>query len=848
MSANTLQIRLALSGLAEVRAGMASLTTTVSNGFASIRAAAGTATMALAAMAGIGGFGAMIRRGVEFNASLEQITLGIAAVQKQLRPDAFKTFDDAMVSATYALDLLKRKARESDATLADLQQGFLGLTGPATAAGMSLEKQVDLITVMSIALPKLGIREEQLLQESRALVTGTINHNAAAARMLNITHADIAKATAEGKLYDFLMEKLAAFGEAGKRGSQTFSVAASNMKDVLDQTLAAATERITQFATVAALRWTKWLDTSDIGPRVDAWIGAAADAFDKGRLTDFLALTIEAGFEQGFEAARKVASGFFEWLGSDGWRPLLYGVVAMTTAITDGIARALIAVETPIAAFGMMLADALREGSERAWDAFKKYGSEAINFVGELLERLVSAFNRIANFASGGLIQAPDITIPRVAPDRTEIRESLTWSEALAKAEKERETSSAAISEHFAETRRSARELLEIDRQGRAEVDGRVSATERLGEIMDGFKKAKPAPVAPPAIKPGLAPFDMDAFERQSEQNLQRIRRERALVEGSFALTNEEKYSLRLKSIAEERMELERIVEALRERALIETDASAKEQQMTRVDGFSKQVSQLDVAESNAGADPASFRENMLATIVDIEDAFGTAAQSVARAFRGVIGSAVDGIANSIGGLIRGTMTWGEALQNIGSSVLNGVIDSISRMFAEWIVKMTLIRGLESLFSTQRKAETASELPGNVANSAASAGGSWGVSSIIGLAAFMALIGAAIALGGAFAEGGRPPLGVPSLVGERGPELFVPDRPGTVINADTTASILASASSQGRDDAGLGGSQQSVNVAMFDSRLDARRWAESSEGEAWFVDMARRTQHRFTRA
>ncbi len=35
--------------------------------------------------------------------------------------------------------------------------------------------------------------------------------------------------------------------------------------------------------------------------------------------------------------------------------------------------------------------------------------------------------------------------------------------------------------------------------------------------------------------------------------------------------------------------------------------------------------------------------------------------------------------------------------------------------------------------------------------------------------------------GGAFANGGNPPVGVPSLVGERGPELFVPNRPGTII-------------------------------------------------------------------
>lgn len=32
-----------------------------------------------------------------------------------------------------------------------------------------------------------------------------------------------------------------------------------------------------------------------------------------------------------------------------------------------------------------------------------------------------------------------------------------------------------------------------------------------------------------------------------------------------------------------------------------------------------------------------------------------------------------------------------------------------------------------------------------------------------------------------FADGGRPPVGVPSMVGERGPELFVPDRAGTIV-------------------------------------------------------------------
>ena len=32
-----------------------------------------------------------------------------------------------------------------------------------------------------------------------------------------------------------------------------------------------------------------------------------------------------------------------------------------------------------------------------------------------------------------------------------------------------------------------------------------------------------------------------------------------------------------------------------------------------------------------------------------------------------------------------------------------------------------------------------------------------------------------------FAEGGRPPVNQPSIVGEKGPELFIPDRSGTIV-------------------------------------------------------------------
>ena len=52
-----------------------------------------------------------------------------------------------------------------------------------------------------------------------------------------------------------------------------------------------------------------------------------------------------------------------------------------------------------------------------------------------------------------------------------------------------------------------------------------------------------------------------------------------------------------------------------------------------------------------------------------------------------------------------------------------------------------------------------------------------------------------------FADGGRPPVGRPSVVGERGPELFVPDRAGTIVpnggfgGANVVVNVDASGSS-----------------------------------------------------
>lgn len=119
--------------------------------------------------------------------------------------------------------------------------------------------------------------------------------------------------------------------------------------------------------------------------------------------------------------------------------------------------------------------------------------------------------------------------------------------------------------------------------------------------------------------------------------------------------------------------------------------------------------------------------------------------------------------------------------ENIGMSIKTGVVDAIS----------AAVDGTKSL------AEVASNTLKNIANQLLNIGVNFALFGV----PFGKGIGGGL-LGGLFANGGRPPVGKPSIVGERGPELFVPRSSGTIIpnhalggSANVTVNVDASGSS-----------------------------------------------------
>ena len=159
-----------------------------------------------------------------------------------------------------------------------------------------------------------------------------------------------------------------------------------------------------------------------------------------------------------------------------------------------------------------------------------------------------------------------------------------------------------------------------------------------------------------------------------------------------------------------------------------------------------------------------------------------------------------DSFAESFKGVIKGTMTVGDAFRNMFSRIADHFLDMAARMMAAQLQK-----GFLGLF-------------GNLFSGFVSP-----VPLSAGTGAMVArdnlMYGNTFPMG-SFANGGRPPVGRPSIVGERGAELFVPDRAGTIIPNHQLG--------------GMGGTNIVVNVDASGSSVEG----DEDEGRALGVALS----------
>jgi lambda family phage tail tape measure protein len=172
-----------------------------------------------------------------------------------------------------------------------------------------------------------------------------------------------------------------------------------------------------------------------------------------------------------------------------------------------------------------------------------------------------------------------------------------------------------------------------------------------------------------------------------------------------------------------------------------------------------------------------------LLRLVIRENVTGPLAESLKGIFGGAFGSPVTGIAGPLGASSSAGAAAQTAALTASTAALTAQTAAVTADAAATAAKTSAETIAAAAISTASTSSAA-------ALAALSAAATTAAAALATVGATSATSGAFSLSGLFFANGGRPPLGMASVVGEQGPELFIPDGPGTILsNADSRAML-----------------------------------------------------------
>jgi len=194
------------------------------------------------------GFSSMISIGIEYNATLEQSRLGMAAIltaQGQFTDSSGRALQgtEALNAAMgMSSDITKKLQMDNLQTAATYQQlvkAYQQTIAPGLAVGFDPNQIRQYTLAMVQAASAMGLNLDMLAEETRSMLRGAITpRNTLIATALGLRNEDIRKYKndAEG-LYKFIMGRLSAFGVAGDMAQKTWAGVTSNVKDAISMVL-----------------------------------------------------------------------------------------------------------------------------------------------------------------------------------------------------------------------------------------------------------------------------------------------------------------------------------------------------------------------------------------------------------------------------------------------------------------------------------------------------------------------------------------------------------------------------------------------------------------------------------
>jgi hypothetical protein len=822
MADTNLRIKIGMVGSADVNAGLRAIGS----------AAAGLqATLAgiAASVGAVVSLGAAIQQSVKFNAELEQQAV------------AFKTLLGNAEAASRRMAELAKFAAQTPFELPEIVQAsrvLQSLTNGALASGDGLRLVGDAASATGRPLEEAAmwigrlyaglqsgtpVGEATLRLLEMGLISGTT------ARKLN----ELAESgEGAGQAMTILRDTFGRLGGAMADQSQTFSGLLSTLKDTFNMALADIGKPL--FDALKAGLTELIPVVEDIGTRIGAFTRLAVQSWRDGRFAELIGLTIEAGVEYGVEAfagLRDKVLSFF----TDERVANAIGNSAATLAV--GTARAFIELNTFFQSY---------------WNSVGVYAAQAI---GSAIRLSINAVLASVSVATLGRINLP--LIEQTTPN---FDAALAGGTAIAQANaaKQKEIVDALLETY--------REFIGIESSITDESGKQVTAREKLKTLIDQVlaveKSRKDLTGGAQAVienesKLINVKLELQKLELEYSRQLQQINQSRGAIESSWLTTNLVKYQEKKRLFQNELDLIAKQITALEKLKATATETE-RVQIEQRVVGLQGTAGGVRNQMTGMGPDPQSMGENFQATLINLQNQFGTVAQQMAATFADVFNAATASISTGIQGLIMGTMSWGQALQNIGLSIVNSIVKSFADMVAGWIMSHVIMKGVSTAWSgfqtmlrgkdvVEANATELAKTPALAANATLASIGSYGVAAVIGIAAIAGIL----AMIGGFKEGGYTGDGNPNDV------AGIVHRGEYVVPADAVDRIglssLNAMASGGVSDAGAFTSAAApgpitLNMGVFDNPARLNDWARSNEGRTVLVDIMRQHSHEFSRA
>jgi hypothetical protein len=361
------------------------------------------------------------------------------------------------------------------------------------AQGMGEGKQaLDQLGISAETLIALSPEQQfEILSQKIAALENPADRASVAMRIFGESGAELMPLFRSGGALDDARASLGAMPEVLERNSVAFEridTLLGRMPNKSRQVFAGIGDMLSD-ELLKPLESINQIDFTRFGQRIGAYIDLAIDAFRDGTLAQFIGLTIEAGFEQGTAAAKRMLDDSLAWLGSggDGWKVVLNGVMTFGTEAATTLLDALSTPITWLSAGFRKIGDEVRVIFQTASNLLAQAFSAVLNTITAGFENLLNGVIRRVNEITAALpftdgTQIGQVSFGRVDWGDAVVRPAREFNDLLEEQREGIEEISSLVKGQLNANLEASREVLGLNAN---EAERELSATERLNDLIE---------------------------------------------------------------------------------------------------------------------------------------------------------------------------------------------------------------------------------------------------------------------------------------------------------------------------------------------------------------------------